>query len=260
MPTLFDTHAHLTSPELVSQAPQLLKRAQAAGVCAVVNICTDESSFRAGQALRRAFPWVYLAAATTPHDAQREGDPFFSVVEAAARAGELVAVGETGLDYFYKELDPLGQQKVLSRYFALAKEAQLPLIFHCRDAFHDLFQQADDEYKEGPALLHCFTGTLNEAKQVLERGWLISLSGIVTFKKSDALRQVAAYAPLDQLGLETDSPYLAPQAHRGQSNEPAFVLEVARAVAVARGLSVEAVAEATSHTARTFFRLEKKPE
>lgn len=249
-----DTHAHLTAPPLLAQAREILVRAQEVGVDHIVNICTDEESLREGLALRAEFPWVHLAAATTPHDVEAEGESFFSVVARAAQTGQLVAIGETGLDYFYEHADKAVQRLFLSRYFELAKQKGLPLVFHCREAFDDLFAMADVEYKDFPALLHCFTGTLDEAKRVLDRGWLISLSGIVTFKKAEVLKEVASYVPLDKLVIETDSPYLAPLPHRGKPNEPAFVIEVAKLIAFLKGISLERCAEATSANAARFFR------
>ncbi len=126
------------------------------------------------------------------------------------------------------------------------------MIFHCRDAFADLFSIVDAEYK-GPAILHCFTGTAGEASMVLERGWYLSLSGIVTFKKSEALRDIAKMTPLAQLLIETDTPYLAPQSHRGKQNEPAYLPETAQCIAAAKGISVAEVANATSENARKLF-------
>lgn len=249
-----DTHAHLTAPPLLAQVGELLARAQQAGVHHIVNICTDEASLCEGVALCAAFPWVHLAAATTPHDVEAEGESFFPAVDRAAQLGQLVAIGETGLDYFYEHADKAVQRLFLSRYFELAKQRALPLVFHCREAFDDLFAMADIEYKDSPALLHCFTGTLDEAKRVLDRGWLISLSGIVTFKKAEMLKEVASYVPLDQLVIETDAPYLAPLPHRGKSNEPAFVIEVAKVLAALKGISLEQCAEATSSNAARFFR------
>jgi len=148
------------------------------------------------------------------------------------------------------------QQLFLKRYLHLAAETQLPVIFHCREAFEDLFAIADLEYpKRAPAILHCFTGTMAEAEEVIERGWHLSLSGIVTFKKSEALRQVAKEIPLSQLLIETDSPYLAPQSRRGQQNEPSFLPETAACIAAVKNISLEEVVRATSENAAQLFRL-----
>ena len=138
----------------------------------------------------------------------------------------------------------------------LASELKLPVIFHCREAFADLFAIADDEYPRGaPAILHCFTGSMEEAEGVWKRGWHLSLSGIVTYKKSEELRRVAKETPLEQLLIETDSPYLAPQSRRGKVNEPAYLVETAACVAAARGVTIEAIAKATRENAIRLFSL-----
>ena len=248
-----DSHAHLTSVQIFPIVDQVLERARLGGLDAIVNICTDMDSLTKGIELKARYPFIYNTASTTPHDVVEEGELFFPVVEKAAREGHLVAIGETGLDYFYEHSDKKTQQKYLSKYFALARESKLPVIFHCREAFADLFDIANDEYAGLPAVLHCFTGTLEEAKQVLDRGWYLSISGIVTFKKSLQLQEVAKFAPLDRLFIETDSPYLAPQSKRGTQNEPSFICETAQMISSIKNIPVEEVAKATSSNARAFF-------
>lgn len=255
---MIDSHAHLTSPQVIDHVDQILERAQRAHVTKIVNICTDPPSLEAGIALRKRFPWIYNTAATTPHDVEEEGESFFPIVAKAARSKELIALGETGLDYFYEHSNRALQQDFLLRYFALALETKLPLIFHCRDAFNDLFALADIHYQGALGLLHCFTGTKEEAKGVLDRGWFLSISGIVTFKKSEALREVVKYVPLDQLLIETDTPYLAPQSHRGKLNEPAFIVETAQCIAAVLGKPREEIAAVTAANAERFFSFSKR--
>lgn len=250
---LVDSHAHLTSPACVDVADALVAAAAAVGVQTIVNICTDAASLEAGIALGRRCPSVYNAGATTPHDVASDGDVAFDLFAASARAGALVAIGETGLDYYYEHSPRELQQHYLRRYLQLAKECQLPLVFHCRDAFADLFAITDDAGGDFQAVLHCFTGTAEEAAGVLARGWYISLSGIVTYKKSEALRSVAATVPLERLVIETDSPYLAPQSQRGQPNQPAYLVETARVLAQVKGVPFEEVAAITSHNAQLLF-------
>jgi TatD DNase family protein len=255
--TLIDTHAHLTSEQILPVLDDVLIRAKEKGISQIVNICTDENSLKEGLLLHENCPWVFNAAATTPHDVELEGASFFPLVEHLAMEGKLIAIGETGLDYFYERSNRGVQQKFLSLYFSLAIQAKLPLIFHCRDAFEDLFSMADEEYPRYPAVLHCFTGNIDEARGVLDRGWFLSLSGIVTFKKSEALRDVAKYVPLDRLLIETDSPYLAPQSHRGELNEPSYLLETAEIIAQAKGIAIEKLATATRENAARFFSFSK---
>ncbi|MBU6382726.1 MAG: TatD family hydrolase [Verrucomicrobia bacterium] len=252
----FDSHAHLSSPETLPLIDGIMQRAKMAHVTQILNICTDPLTLKEGLELEKKFPNIRNAGATTPHDVEKEGEEVFPLFRDAAQAGQLAAVGETGLEYFYKELNRKTQQKFLIRYLHLAQECKLPVIFHCREAFADLFSIADAEYAKGaPAILHCFTGTLQEAEEVFARGWHLSFSGIVTFKKSDILREVAKMAPLSQLLIETDTPYLAPQSKRGRPNEPSFLPETAQIVAKARGISVETLAQATFENARALFQM-----
>lgn len=256
---LIDSHAHLTGPLIFDQLDSILERAQQSGVQGVVNICTDLLSLERGLALSKRCPWVYQAAATTPHDVEKEGEEVFEVMAAAARSGQLKAVGETGLDYYYEHSNRDIQKLFLRRYLHLALECQLPVVIHCREAFKDFFEVLDVEYqlngKHAPGVLHCFTGTIAEAEEVIKRGWMLSLSGIVTFKKSLELQEVAKMVPLEQLLIETDSPYLAPQKHRGKQNEPAFVGEIAHCIAALKQISFEEVAEATLVNACRIFKL-----
>jgi TatD DNase family protein len=255
--TYIDTHAHLTSEQILPDLEGVLARAKLVGIAKIVNICTGNKSLQEGLLLHENHAWVYNAAATTPHDVQKEGEEFFPFVEKAAAEEKLVAIGETGLDYFYTHSEKKIQQAFLLRYFSLALKVGLPLIFHCRDAFDDLFSMADTHYRQAPAVLHCFTGTLKEAKRVLDRGWYLSLSGIVTFKKSEGLREVARYVPLDRLFIETDAPYLSPQSKRGKQNEPSFLPETAAAVACAKGIPLDELALALQENVMRFFPFSK---
>lgn len=245
-----DTHAHLTSDALVNDTQQILGRARASRVHKIVNICTDEKSLKAGFLLREEHPWVFNAAATTPHDVEKEGESFFPLVEQAAYHKQLIAIGETGLDYHYQHSPKEVQKRYLELYLDLSRRVHLPLIFHCRDAFADLFAIAG----EVPAVLHCFTGNLKEAKKALELGWYLSISGIVTFKKSQALQEIVKYVPLEHVLIETDAPYLAPAPYRGKVNEPGFLPETAKMIAHLKQMSIEEVAKITKENAEKFFR------
>jgi TatD DNase family protein len=257
IPGYIDSHAHLTSESVFEGVEALLQRAQAAGLSAIVNICTDEKSLERGLLLSKQYSWVYQTAATTPHDVAKEGESFFPLVAACARDGLLKAIGETGLDYYYQHSPRGVQQFFLRRYLHLALECRLPVVIHCRDAFADFFQILDAEYqvnhKHAPGVLHCFTGTMQEAEEVLKRGWYLSLSGIVTFKKSIELQEIAKEVPLSQLLIETDTPYLAPQKHRGHPNEPAFLVETAAFIANLKNISVQELVQAANQNARHLF-------
>ena len=254
---MIDSHAHLTSKTLLKDVDAILQRAQESGLKKIINICTDPESLKEGLALSKKNPWIYNTASTTPHDVEKEGEQVFSLMSHHAKAGDLVAVGETGLDYYYTHSDRNIQKDFFIRYLKLALECELPVVIHCRDAFSDFFEIIDKEYKKdgkmAPGVLHCFTGTVDEADEVIKRGWFLSLSGIVTFKKSVELREVAKRVPLEQLLIETDAPYLAPQSRRGKKNEPAYLIETAQVIAAEKGVSVEELIEATaSNTCRLF--------
>lgn len=249
---LIDSHAHLCSSALAEDLEKILERARTAGIESIINITTNPDELVKGLKLAKRYPWIYTVGATTPHDVEKEGEQCFDVFATHARAGDLVAIGETGLDYYYwRDSAPL-QQDFLRRYLRLAEECSLPVVIHCREAFDDFFRVLDSE-KPVQGVLHCFTGTVEEAKEVIARDWYLSLSGIATFKKSEELRAVARIVPLERLLIETDAPYLAPTPYRGKRNEPAYLVETAKCLAKARGMSTEALATATRANATRLF-------
>lgn len=251
---LIDSHAHLTSEEVFPGIESTLERAKKAGISSIINICTDRSTLERGIELSEKYDWIHNAAATTPHDAEAE-DPNFAFFEEMAKKGKLVAIGETGLDYHYYSSSKENQKERLEKYLKLALNHSLPLVIHCREAFQDLFKILDQSYLPAPAILHCFTGTKEEAQAVIERGLYLSLSGIVTFKKSTELKEVAKLLPLERLLIETDTPYLAPQAYRGKVNEPSYIIEIAKEIAALKGLPLEEVTKATLHNAKKVFKI-----
>jgi TatD DNase family protein len=254
-----DSHAHLTSDEMFDQIEAVLQRAQEAHVGTIINICTDLKTLKRGLELSHRYPWIYQAAATTPHDVEKEGEAVFASIAQHAYQGHLQAVGETGLDYYYAHSQPTIQKEFLKRYLKLALDCQLPVIIHCREAFGDLFKIIDENYqlngRHAPGVLHCFTGNRQEAQEVIARGWMLSLSGIVTFKKSHELQQVAREIPLSQLLIETDAPYLAPQSKRGQKNEPSFIPETASFIASLRKIPLQEVIQATTTNTLKLFKI-----
>lgn len=251
---MFDSHAHLTSDAIFNEIDLVLSRAQEAGVKHIVNICTDAITLERGLALAKRYPWISNAASTTPHDAEKEGDEVFPLMEKHTIAGDLVAVGETGLDYFYYQATAEIQQHLLRRYLQLALKCNLPVIIHCRDAFADLFKILDEQ-KPINGILHCFTGTKEEAMELIARGWHVSFSGVITFKKSELLRQIVKEIPIDRLLIETDAPYLAPQSKRGKLNEPAFLKETASTIAELKGITVEELITTTTKNAKRVFNI-----
>ena len=250
-----DSHAHLSEPPLLEHVEGVMGRARAAKIERIVNICTHPQALVDGLLLAASHPEIVNVGCVPPHDVETQKESDFLFFAEAARAGKLVAIGETGLDYHYEHLPRALQQETLRRYLSLAKECALPLVFHCRDAFQDLFAIADEHKLRESAVLHCFTGTSEEALGVLERGWYLSFSGILTFKKSGALREIAKAAPLSQIVIETDAPFLAPQTRRGELNEPSYLLETAACLAEIKQMPLEEVAKATKNNAITLFGL-----
>lgn len=255
-----DAHAHLTGQE-DPLLPDLLSRAALAGVKTILNVCCDLDDLTRGLVLAAgtSTPKIYTIAAITPHDAAKEMDQFFSLIEESAQAGSLVAIGETGLDYHYMHAPKERQQELLRVHFQLASKEKLPIVIHCRDAFDDLFVILDEESKlcSSPpqVMLHCFTGGIKEARAAVERGWYISFSGCVTFPKSLGLQEVASMVPLDKVLIETDTPYLAPQGYRGRRNEPAFIVETAKMVAKCKNIPQELLAQHATENTETLFKL-----
>ncbi len=253
-----DAHCHLQDQylggrELTVTASEALAHAFGAGVDRVVVVGTDAASSREALALTALSGdvQVYATVGLHPHDAVQDVEE----IVALARAGHprLVGVGECGLDYYYEHSSRADQRAAFVRQIELAHELDLALVIHCRDAFDDLMDIFDATGVPARTVIHCFTGTPDEAQRCLERGCDISLSGVVTFKNADALREAALLVPLERLHVETDSPFLAPVPHRGRPNEPALVRVVGEFLAQLRGEPAEVVRRATSrNTARLF--------
>ena len=252
-PRLFDSHAHLTFEKM--DGIGAIHRAVEAGIMAIMDVAVDEPSLEKSFTLdSSAAPLaLYHAAATTPHDATSPDDPFFLIVEAAVRDGRLSAIGETGLDFFHAPETKAVQEALFLRYAQLAVDTKKPLIIHCREAFSALIPLLKGFGSSLRGVIHCFTGTKEEAKALLELGWPISISGIATFPKSEALREIVRFLPLDQMLIETDAPFLAPAPKRGQTNEPSFLIHTAEIVAQIKEKPLESICEQTFLNAQGLF-------
>ena len=246
---VFDTHAHLTYFS-ESERAAVLDRAVAAGVRHIVNISTSKEAFDQREACLHPDINLLQSAATPPHDIQ-EDDPFFDTVAQSVHG--LAAIGEVGIECFHKEAPPVSLQIAsFLRYGELARSHNLPLIVHCRDGFEIILPLLKELGCRG--VVHCFTGTIEHARQLLDLGWIISWSGIITYPKS-MLRSIVAYVPLSSSVLETDSPFLPPQPFRGQKNEPAWVRHMAVEVAAIKSMPVELVIRDTTATACRLFNI-----
>ena len=254
---LIDSHCHLDFPDFASELDAVVARARAAGIERMVTICTRVRRHDAVLAIAERFPDVYCSVGTHPHYAHEELDVTAADLVAYTRAAKVVALGEAGLDYHYDNSPRDAQERGFRSHIAAARETGLPLVIHSRDADDDTARILEEETGKGafPAVLHCFTGGPDLAHRAVALGHFISFTGILTFKNSDALRAIAAQLPADRILIETDAPYLAPGRLRGKRNEPAYVVETAKVLAEARGVSLDAIAEQTT---ANFFRLFSK--
>ncbi len=254
-----DSHCHLNYKGLVEQQTDVILRARAAGVTGMLNISTREREWDDVISVAEREPDVWASVGIHPHEADAHPDIDTDKLVSVARHSRVVAIGETGLDYYYDHSDRNQQQLSFRAHIAAARITGLPLIIHTRDAEAETSAILHDEMGKGafPALIHCFTASADFAQDMLALGLSISLSGIVTFKNAKDLQAVASFIPDDRLLIETDSPFLAPVPHRGKACEPAFVADTARFIAFLRGVSIDALAEQTS---RNFFGLFNKAQ
>ena len=254
---LIDSHAHIDFPQFADDRDAMLDRARAAGVNTLLAIGTGPGPEKLDAALpfAEAHDWIYTSVGIHPHEAKEVTPAHLDELERLARHPKVIAWGEIGLDYFYDHSPRVVQAKVFSDQMALARAAKLPIIIHCRDAWSDCLDQLQREWKPTGigGILHCFSSTLEDAQRGLDMGFLISFAGNSTYPKAQNLRDVAKALPLENILIETDAPYLAPQPWRGKRNEPAYVAEVARVLGSVRNLPPDEMAAATAENFRRFF-------
>ena len=251
---LVDTHCHLNHEQLVEEAPAAVARAAQASVGQMMVVGYDVPSSEQAVQLADTFAAVYAAVAVHPHDSRHYDESAEARLRELARHPKVVAIGEIGLDYHYDFSPRAAQHAAFHAQMALAREAGLPVILHCREAYADVLDVLEADGVEAPGgVMHCWAGTEEEAERALGLGCYLGLGGVLTFKNAEALRDIARRAPLDRLLVETDAPYLAPVPHRGKRNEPAFVRLVAEKLAEVRGQTLEAIADATTTNARRLF-------
>ncbi|MBO6603907.1 MAG: TatD family hydrolase [Roseicyclus sp.] len=253
-PQIVDSHCHLDFPDFAEELPQVIARAQAAGVTRMVTICTRLANAPQVRAIAEAHDPVFWAGGTHPMSAAKE--PMASVEDLVALAGhpKFVGIGETGLDYHYTSDSAAVQQDSLRRHIEAARRTGLPLIIHARAADEDMARILIEEHRAGAygCVMHCFSSGAALAAAALDLGFYLSMSGIAAFPKSAELREIFAAAPVDRILVETDAPYLAPPPHRGKRNEPAYTAHTARVGAELFGLSE---AEFATRTSANFDRL-----
>jgi TatD DNase family protein len=254
---LVDSHTHVDFPQFDGDREMVLQRAVDAGVEWIVDVGADLASSRRADKLAAREPRIWAAVGIHPHDAATVNRVALAELRALAQAPRVVAIGEIGLDY-YRDLSPRAQQReAFEAQLALARELGLPVIVHDREAHGETLAILREVRRQAGAglrgVMHCFSGDLELAREVLNLGFYVGIAGPVTYPRATPLADVARLVPLERLLVETDCPYLAPQARRGARNEPAFVRFVAERVAEVRGLSAEEVGRVTSENARALF-------
>jgi TatD DNase family protein len=256
---LVDSHAHLDFSEFDTDRQEVITRAQEAGVEIIVNAGAGLEASQAGVALAKTYPQVYAAVGVHPHEAKTLDDGVLAELRDLAQHPKVVAIGEIGLDY-YRDLSPRPvQRQAFQQQLALAKELGQPIIVHDREAHDDIMNMLRQWVREDHqpvGVMHCFSGDLAMAREVIEMGFYISIPGPVTFTNARRLPELVRVLPLERLLIETDCPYLTPHPHRGKRNEPAYVRLVAEAIARIRGMPLEQVARITTANARVLFGLE----
>ena len=254
---LIDTHAHLDEDAFTLDLDEVVGRAAAAGVVAIVTIGTTAESSRRAVELAGRYERVYAAVGIQPNYVAEAKPGDWEKIEELARAPKVVAFGETGLDRYWDYAPIELQRDYFDRHLELARRLDLPFVVHCREAEDDVVAQLSAAAERGPlrGVMHSFAGSRGTAEACLELGLHVSFSGMLTYRKSDELRQTAAAIPLGRLLVETDSPYLAPIPLRGKRNEPANVKLTATTLAEALGISQEMVGEQTTRNARELFRI-----
>lgn len=254
---LIDTHSHIHVQQFEKDREEVIRRAQMAGVKILINVGFDPAGNEQAAALAQKHDSIYFSCAIHPHEANLATDENLDKIRkiALSKVGKkLVAIGETGLDYFRNKHSKEVQVEAFKKQIKLAKELDLPLIIHCRDGIPDALLILKDENVER-AVFHCFTGTLNKAKICWERGFYISFTGICTYPAAHELREIVASSPQDRMMIETDCPFLSPQSKRGSRNEPAYLPEVCEKLAEIRGVSPQQMEKILEENSRRFFNL-----
>jgi TatD DNase family protein len=254
---LVDSHCHLDFPDFSAELDAVVARARTAGIGRIVTISTRVKKHPQVLAIAEKFPDVFCSVGTHPHSAAEEPDVDAKMLVALSKHPKIVAIGEAGLDFHYDNSPRDAQARSFLQHIAAARDTGLPLVIHSRDCDADMARILREESGKGafPAVLHCFTGGRDLALTAIELGHYVSFTGILTFKRSDDLRAVAAALPGDRILVETDAPYLAPLPYRGKRNEPAYVAETAKVLADVRGVSADEIARQTTEN---FFRLFNK--
>ena len=260
-PMLIDSHCHLDFPDFAEELDAVVARARDAGIGRMVTISTRVRQQQKLLAIAERFDDVWCSVGTHPHYADEEPDVTAADLVAFTRHPKVVAIGEAGLDYHYDRSPRQAQERGFRTHIAAARETGLPLVIHTREADADTTRILERETGQGafPAVLHCYTGGPELAHRAVALGLYVSFTGILTFRNSTALREIAAALPADRILIETDAPYLAPTPFRGKRNEPAYVVEVAKTLAETRGVSFDEIARQTTDNFFALFNKVPRP-
>ncbi len=252
-----DSHCHLTSSVLYGDLFGVWKRAYDAGVTRMVTVATDAADSQRAVILADHYHGVYATVGVHPHESAKVSPDDWRLLRELRHNPNVIAWGEIGLDYYYDFADKKTQQQVFSKQLAEARRAGLPVVIHCRDAVADVIAILEDhDLRDRKVVFHCFSGTAEEADAIVGRGWWLSFTGMVTFKNSTGLQEVARGYPLEQLMLETDSPYLTPEPHRkNRPNEPSLMIHTAAFLADLKGITLPEIETVTTENAMRFFGL-----
>ncbi len=256
---IIDSHCHLNYPEF-ADLPAVIARAKEAGVGMMQTISTQRSDFAVVKRMAETYPEIYCSIGIHPHEAEPHEDITLDELLEEASHPRVIGIGETGLDFYYEHSPRVAQETLFRRHIEAGRILNKPVIVHSRDADADTVRVLADEYAKGafPFLIHCFSSGEYLAEKSVEMGGYISVSGIITFKKSQALRDITAKVPLDRLLVETDAPYLAPEPHRGKPNEPAWTAHVAACLAAIKHVSIEQIHTQTTENFFQLFHIDKE--
>ncbi len=253
-----DSHAHLDLGDFDGEIPQVIARAREAGLLYIGNVFLSPGAYLKNHLQLDAYPEIFYVVGLHPHESKDFSSKTLEEIEEIFKGDQRVkAIGEIGLDFFRKFSPEKVQVRAFEEQLVLAKEIGVPVVIHCRDAFPEALEVLDRVgYKDYPLMWHCFTMGTDGAREVLSRGWMVSIPGVVTFKNARPLKEAVGEIPLSSMVLETDCPFLTPSPFRGKRNEPAYTVYTAMAISEIKGVDVSEVWKETGKNARTFFSLE----
>lgn len=252
---IFDTHIHLNVSDYAADQDQVFARAREAGVGLFLNVGIDFEHSKANVEFAQKFDNVYATVGLHPHDAEQFTEEKFKEIKVLAKNKKVKAIGEVGLDYF-RNLSPREKQvEVFSRFVGFAREINLPLVIHSREAYSDIYSIMRKFGNQHRGLMHCFAGNKQDLEDALELGLHISIAGPVTYKKNNELRELVQMIPQDKLLVETDAPYLPPEPYRGKRNEPAWIVETVKKIAEVRNVDFKHISEETTANGKRLFQI-----